>query len=143
MGETQFVDAPFNSTSFQQFLAEGRLMGSRCKRDGALFLPPRSMCPADFSSEMEWVEFSGRARLVAFSVIHIGTSAMLEAGFDRQHPYCSGVVALEEGPQISAQILGVDVLRPDTIRIGMPLEAVFAEREPGDGQQVVLAFRPA
>jgi uncharacterized protein len=139
MEKTITTDVPFNSASFNDFLAGGRLMGSRCKREGALYLPPRALCPADFRSEMEWVEFSGRGRLAAFSIIHIGTQAMIEAGFDRQHPYCTGVVALEEGPQISAQILDVNVLHPETIQIGMPLVAAFVER----GQQTILAFRPA
>lgn len=143
MSETTLAEIPFTGAAYHRFLAEGRLMGSRCKLDGALFLPPRSLCPADFRSEMEWYAFSGRGRLAAFSIIHIGPEAMIAAGYDRRRPYCSGIVALEEGPQISAQIVEVDVLRPESIQIGMPVEAVFLEREQGGRVQTVLAFRPS
>ena len=51
--------------------------------------------------------FGGR-ELEAFTAVHIGLTAMIEAGYDRFNPYCSGIVKLAEGPSISAQILGVD-----------------------------------
>ncbi len=133
----------FNSDSFYKFLNEEKLMGSRCLKDGKLFLPPRAMCPDDYSGDMEWTQFSGRGTLAAFSIIYIGPSAMIATGYDREHPYCSGIVELEEGVRISAQILDVDVYQPETIRIGMPLEAAFVQRGPGDNPQKALAFRPA
>lgn len=136
-------DLPFNSASYKQFLTGHKIMASRCTQSGDLFLPPRPLCPHDFSSSMEWAELSGRGRLAAFSIIHIPGSAMLAAGYDRDHPYCAGVVALEEGPHISAQILGVDVHHPETIQVGMVLAAVFLERGQGEEQETVLAFQPA
>ncbi len=50
------------------------------------------------------------------------------------------MVELEEGPRISAQILNVDVSRPDTIKIGTPLKMSFIERVNGDVRKVFLAF---
>jgi uncharacterized OB-fold protein len=133
----------FNKASYDQFLSQHRLMGSRCAQDGSLFLPPRALCPQDFSADMEWVAFSGRGRLAAFSVIHIGTGQMIEAGYDRKNPYCAAIIELEEGPRVSAQLLGVDVLHPETIHIGMPVQADFIERGPGEQKRTCLAFRPA
>ena len=138
------MSAPaFNKVSYDQFLSQHRLMGSRCVRDGSLFLPPRAICPRDFSAEMEWVAFSGRGKLAAFSVIYIGTAAMIAAGYDRQNPYCAAIIELEEGPRVSAQLLDVDVLRPETIHIGMPVQADYIERGPGEQERTYLAFRPA
>ena len=37
---------------------------------------------------------------------------MIEAGYGRDNPYCSGIVKLKDGVSISAQILGVDVDHP-------------------------------
>ena len=135
-------DREFSRASFYQFLNEGRLMGSRCKH-GSLYVPPRPACPEDIHGEMEWVELSGRGRLAAYSIIYIGPSEMIAAGYDRKNPYCAGVVELEEGPKISAQILDVDVCHPETIRIGTPLEVAFIERGQGERKQTFLAFRPA
>jgi hypothetical protein len=132
----------FTSTSFYEFLAEHKLMGSRCKSCSALYLPPRSLCTACYSveEEMEWAEMSGRGKLLAFATIHIAPTAMIEAGYDRKNPYCAGIVQVEEGPAISAQILGVDATQPEQIAIGTPLRVAFVERGEGEEQRTYLAF---
>jgi uncharacterized OB-fold protein len=89
---------------------------------------------------MEWVELSGDGTLEAFTAVHIGPTAMVAAGYDRFHPYCSGIVKLAEGPSISAQILGVDASHPETITIGTPLHAQFIQRGDGDNPRTYLAF---
>lgn len=119
----------FTSSAFQNYLNEEKLMGTRCASCGALHLPPRPLCPACGEMEMEWIAFNGEGTLAAFTVVHIAPSAMLDAGYGRDNPYCSGVVALAEGPSISAQILGVDVAHPEKIAIGTPLKVVFIQRE--------------
>jgi uncharacterized OB-fold protein len=89
---------------------------------------------------MEWVELSGRGKLVAFTSVYIGTTAMIEAGYDRTKPYVAGIVELEEGPRISAQILGLDGAQPDIDWIGRPLRATFVERGEGEQRRAYLAF---
>ena len=135
MGERDFT-----STSFYEFLGEHKLMGSRCKSCGALYLPPRSLCTACYGEEMEWARMAGKARLVAFTTIHIAPTALIEAGYDRKNPYCTGIVQLDEGPAISAQILGVDATQPEQIAIGTPLRVAFVERGEGQEQRTYLAF---
>ena len=54
---------PFNDTSYEQSLNEEKIMGSKCKKCGALALPPRPICVSCFSSEMEWVELKGTGKL--------------------------------------------------------------------------------
>ncbi len=132
---------PFTHTSFQHFLDEHKLMVARCTGCGALHLPPRPRCPHCSSTAMAWIELSGRGRLSAYTVIHIAPTMMLEAGYGRDNPYCSGVVQLEEGPGISGQILGIDVNHPETIAIGMPVQAAFVERGEGDARKTYLAFQ--
>jgi len=115
-------------------------MGSRCTSCGALHLPPRALCPACYGGEMEWQEMSGQGKLVAFTAVYIAPTAMIEAGYGRDNPYCAGIVELEEGPAISAQILGVDPTKPEEIEIGMPLRVAFVRRGAGDEQHTFLAF---
>jgi uncharacterized OB-fold protein len=81
--------------------------------------------------------------LTAFTTVHIASSAMVEAGYGRENPHCSGIVQLENGLSISAQILGVDVSDPTSIKIGSPVEAVFLERGEDDQKETILAFQPA
>lgn len=136
-------ERPFTAASFQAFMNEGRLMGSRNPDTGEIFVPPRPIDPHSHSDHMEWVELSGRGRLAAFTSVYIGTSAMIDAGYDRSNPYVAGIVELEEGPRISGQIAGVDSLRPDLDWVGRSLRATFVERGEGDKRRAYLIFEPA
>ncbi len=128
---------------FAQALREHKLIGSRSRSTGELFVPPRPFSPKNFQDDMELIELSGRGTLLAFTIVYIGTSAMVSAGYNRQNPYCVGVVQLAEGARISAQILGVDVTHPEQIPIGMPLKATFIEHGEGEAKKTFLAFEPA
>ena len=136
------AERPFTQAAYQAYLNEGRLMGSRNRVTGELFVPPRPIDPATHGADMEWVELSGRGTLAAFTSVYIGTSAMIEAGYDRKKPYISGVVTLAEGPRISAQILGLDATQPELAWIGQPLRATFVERGEGEKRRAYLAFEP-
>jgi uncharacterized OB-fold protein len=87
---------------------------------------------------MEWHELKGTGKLAAYTAIAVGPSFMLEEGFDRNNPYCAGVVELEEGVSISARILNVDPKQPERIGVGMPVTAEFLQRE---GKDTALAFK--
>ena len=131
----------FTSASFYAYLDEHKLMGTRCQSCGALHLPPRPICTACHSQDLEWVELSGQGQLIAFTTVHIAPTAMLAEGYGRDNPYCTGIVQLKEGPAISAQILDVDVQRPESIKIGTPLSVAFIERGSEEAKQTFLAFK--
>jgi len=142
-------EIPFTIASFDNFLKEKKLMASKCRECSALWLPPRPICLTCKGHEMEWVELSGRGKLVAFTVIGVGPMSMIDAGYNRDNPYCAGIIEVEEGPRISAQVLGVDVAHPENIKIGTPLIADFVERgswhfveEIAKMKKMYLAFKP-
>lgn len=131
------------SYDFYVGLTQHKLMASRSLSTGQLFLPPRPLDPKDMSTEMEWVELSGKGKLLTFTVIYVGTSAMIAAGYDRKNPYCVGIVQTDEGPSISAQIMDLDLSHPELIQIGLPLEVVYLERGEGEAKKTFLGFKPA
>ena len=131
----------FSNTAFHQYLAEHKLMGTHCQACDTLYLPPRPMCGECFGDDMYWVDLPEKGELGAFTTIHIAPTAMIEAGYGRDNPYVSGIVRLENGLSISAQILGLDATKPEQIKIGTPLQAEFLERGEGDEKQTFLAFR--
>ncbi len=131
----------FTYASYNAFLSEHKLMASRCTSCKALYLPPRPLCIRCFSSSLEWVALQGKGRLVAYTVIAVGPSFMIEEGFDRKHHYCSGIVQLDEGPCISARLVGFDVKNPQAIAIGTPVEVEYLERGAGERKKTYLAFR--
>ncbi len=144
MKQTQPMEGrPFNDLSYERFVSEDKLMGSKCKKCGVLSVPPRSICIRCYGSEMEWVEMKGKGRLAAFTSIAVGPPFMIEEGYDRKHPYVSGVVELEEGMRVVARIEGVDESKPETIRIGTRLEVDYLHRGEGENATTFLAFRPS
>ena len=134
------AERAFTSAFFYQYLGEHKLMASRCCSCGALFLPPRALCPTCFGEEMEWVQMGDSGSLLAFTTIHIAPTAMIEAGYNKDNPYCTGIVRLAEGPTISAQIVSVDARQPAQIAVGMPLKVAYLERGEGDKCRTYLAF---
>ncbi len=131
----------FTSATFNRFLGEHKLMGARCTKCGALYLPPRAICPQCHGVQMEWIELSGKGKLAAFSAVSIGPSTLQAEGYDRNNPYCAGIVELDEGVKISARVLGVDAKQPANIVIGTPLTIEFIERGEGEQKKTVLAFK--
>ena len=141
-GDKAMEKRPVSVLSFNQFLNEEKLMGSRCKKCSTLFSPPRPICIKCYSREMEWVELKGKGKLVAFTSVNVGPPWMVEQGYDRKHPYCSGVVELDEGVRIDARIEGVDASKPETIKIGTPLTVEFLHYGEGENLKTFLAFKP-
>lgn len=131
----------FTRASFQGYLEQKKLMGVRCQSCSTLFLPPRPICTQCFSQDLAWVELSGEGELSAFTTIHIAPTEMIQAGYGRDNPYCSGIVKLKDGVSISAQILDVDASHPQDIKIGSQVNVEFLERQVGDDTKTFLAFR--
>ena len=118
----------------------------RMQRDpvsGELFHPPGPRRdPATGSWELQYEVCSGRGTLYSFAVPHYPQVP----GFT--YPLLVGLVALEEGPRIIANIVGVE--RSD-LQIGMPLEVSWLDTHPAlvegatdsSGPITIPEFRPA
>ncbi len=133
---------PLSDISYNQFLNEEKLMGAKCKKCGAIFIPPRAICRKCHSRELEWVPMKGEGTLVAFTCIAIGPPFMIAEGYNRENPYCTGVIEMKEGPRICARIEGVNPGKPDSIKIGTPLTVKFLHRGEGEKSKTYLAFEP-
>lgn len=138
MNET--TSQPFTAASFYHFISEKRLVGTRCPFCDAVYLPPRVICPRCFSDDLEWTELSGEGKLAAFTSIYIAPTFMIEQGYGREAPYLTGIVELDEGPMISARILGLDPERPQGDWIGTRLVVAFIQRGEGEEMKTDLAF---
>ncbi|GAH67018.1 unnamed protein product, partial [marine sediment metagenome] len=53
----------FTIKSYIDFLSEKKLMGSKCKDCGAMYVPVRKLCTKCNTANMEWVEMSGNGKL--------------------------------------------------------------------------------
>jgi len=133
----------FTIESYLEFLRSKKLMGSKCKKCGEMYVPVRKLCTKCNSVDMEWVEMSGKGNVAAFTSITVGTPFFVTKGYDRKNPYCFSVIQLEEGPMISGQLMGVDEKTPDTINVGLPVKAKFLETELKGETRIDLGFEPA
>jgi len=134
---------PFSDIAYNQFLNEEKLMGCRCRKCGERYVPPRPLCVKCFSTDLEWMEIRGKGKLAAFTCIAIAPPFMMAQGYNRQRPYISGVVELDEGGRVDARIEGLGASKPESIRIGMPMRAAFIRRKDADAPETYLAFEPA
>lgn len=101
------------------------------RNDGTFFWYPRALAPGTLEDDFEWVEVSGRGRLYSFTVDRRGTAP----AFAPLAPYVIGIVELEEGPHVTANIVDCPI---EEVRCDMPLEVVFEDL---DGATLVN-FRP-
>ncbi|UCG36150.1 MAG: Zn-ribbon domain-containing OB-fold protein [Candidatus Bathyarchaeota archaeon] len=111
-----------SETKLQEFetkLEAGKIMGTKCKKCGRLYFPPRADCDC-MKGEMEWVELSGNCKLMTFTTLHFAP-----ASFRYEVPYTLGVAQFEEGPTVLAPLS--KELGEDEIKIGMSLKLVPVE----------------
>ena len=94
------AEKPFSDISYENFIKEKKLMGSRCNACGTCYVPPRSICIKCHASDMQWAQMKGHGHLAAFTCISIPPPFMMAQGYHRKNPYCTGVVELEEGARI-------------------------------------------
>ena len=137
------AEKDFTIQNYLEFIQNKKLMGTKCKDCGELYIPVRKLCIKCNSPNMEWVEMSGEGELAAFTSITVGTPYFIELGYDRKKPYCFSVIKLKEGPMVSGQLVGVDESNPDTIKIGTPLKVKFLENEIKGETKIDLGFEPA
>ena len=91
--------------------ADGRPMGSRCKKCGATSFPPRADWAVCMSGDFEFFEMSGKATLNTFTKI-----VAAPTGFEDEGPYFVGVVDMEEGGRALAWF--GDTIKEEEIEIG-------------------------
>jgi len=137
------TDQALHAKAFDQAIAEDQLIGSHCLVCGNISIPQRQICSNCHSDQVERIQMDGKGTLSAFTVIYVPPTSMAEAGYNAKNPYCVGIVTLGEGPRISAQIIGLDLSDPETIKIGLTLKQTSVVRGEGESAKKFLAFEPA
>lgn len=85
------------------------------------------------STDVAWQPVSGRARLHTYVINHRPAP-----GFEADAPYAIAVVALEEGPRMMTNIVGIENT-PENLELDMALQVTFEAR----GQMKLPVFEPA
>ena len=114
-------------------LQRHELYVQKCRDCGDLRFHPRALCPNCLSSRTEWMRSKGNGKIYTFTTTYQNQAS----GFRDSLPYVMAWVELEEGVKLLSNIVDCP---PEQVRIGMPVEAVFADVAPA---VTLLNFRPA
>lgn len=113
-------------TEYQKFLAEGSFRIQRSRTSGRYIFYPRVVEPGTGSTDLEWVEASGRGVVHSTTVI-------------RQKPptpnYNLALIDLAEGPRMMSRVVGV---APEDVKIGMAVRARIVQ----ENEQPLVVFEP-
>jgi uncharacterized OB-fold protein len=93
-----------------------------CQDCGKPHLPPGPACPHCFSGRLEWREASGRGHISTWVVVH----QPWFPSFAAEIPYNVVQVELEEGPRLTANVVGTNQLM-----VGQAVEVVFDDIDAG------------
>lgn len=95
-----------------------RLSGNTCTNCKTNYFPTRKLCPGcRRKGKLIAKQFSGRGKIYSFTELTSGP-----AGFELEVPYVLAIVELEEGPKLTAQVVGVG---EKDVTIGDSVEMVF------------------
>jgi uncharacterized OB-fold protein len=132
----KFGTVSFTSTTkvndFVDKLEQGNVSGTRCKKCGKTFFPPRADCFQCFSSDMEWFDTTGTGKLVTYSKLEYAP-----VGFDGDLPYA--IALLDYGDY---KVFGrLDSrLADDEIKMGMEMKTAV---NPLPNGQINYVFQKA
>ncbi len=140
MSELPAGRPPFDAEAapFWEAVADGHLVLPVCDACGHPIWYPRAWCPVCGSDSVTWTEMSGRGTVYACTVIRKARGPWAPAA-----PYVGAYVELDEGPRLLTNVVTDD---PDSVRIGMPVTAVFvpvADDDRGEEPRAILRFTPA
>ncbi len=114
------------------------LVGEVCPHCDYKIFPPRDVCPNCGEEAKTQYSFSGKGTIYSYTIMRDAP-----AGYEENIPYTVAVVALEEGPMVTAQLTD---LGEQPVEIGMPVEMVTRKiRQDGDERGMLVygyKFRP-
>jgi uncharacterized OB-fold protein len=93
-----------------------RLEAGKCVSCGNVYYPPRRVCLCG-GREFETVTLSDTGKVVTYTVIRVAPS-----DFTDEVPYALGIVELEGGVRLMAQIVDVPL---EEIKTGLPVKLEF------------------
>lgn len=112
-------------------------LGSKCGVCEKIFFPPRVVCDncgRKSINQMKAFQLKGVGTLMTFSVVHDPPR-----GFETQIPYVVGIIEMDEGVKLAAQIVDCD---PKEVKIGMRVKDVFRKvREDGKAGVIHYAYK--
>jgi len=104
-------------TDFINYLKQGKVMATRCKKCDLSYFPPRVDCSHCFSSDMKWLDIGSEGKLVTYTKVNYGP-----AGFEDGGPYILAVADFDGGVRVFGRLSReIDACK---IKVGMGLKPI-------------------
>ena len=94
-----------------------RYEANRCKTCDMTFFPPRPICPECRSQELDETKLAETGKVLTYTIIRVPPKQFVD-----QAPYAVGIVELEDGVKVTAQIVDCDF---ETLKVGMKVRLEF------------------
>ena len=108
-----------------------RLEASRCERCGRTYYPPRLVCPECGGRDLQIVNLPRTGKLITHTVVRAAGE-----DFADDAPFAVGIVELEDGTRLTAQIVDCDFAE---LSEGLKVRLEF-RRVKSAGAQGVIAY---
>nr|MDO8091185.1 Zn-ribbon domain-containing OB-fold protein [Candidatus Sigynarchaeota archaeon] len=106
------------SKKYWEAAREHKLMIQKCGDCGENVFYPRAFCPKCMSSNLNWIESSGKGKLHSFCVVY--STGYPE--FREDVPFIIALVELEEGVHMLSNLVEC---KPEDAQVDMDVEVVF------------------
>jgi uncharacterized OB-fold protein len=108
-----------------------RYEAKKCSKCGQISFPPRLVCPECGSRKFDDYVMKDTGKILTFTTIEVGPPE-----FADQVPYSVGIVELDDGARITAQITDAD---PAKIKIGSRVKLEFRKVQT-DGKAGIIMY---
>ena len=108
-----------------------RYEAAKCTSCGKIYFPPRLVCRGCRGQEFEKTTLAKTGTVETFTVIRVAPS-----GFGDEAPYVVGVIKLDDGVKLTAQIVDCE---PEAVEVGTPVRLEFRKVQQ-DGESGILCY---
>jgi uncharacterized OB-fold protein len=108
-----------------------RYEAAKCDKCGRIFFPPRQVCSQCRGRAFTPTRLAQSGSVETFTVIRVAPT-----GFSNEAPYAVGVIKLDDGVKITAQIVDCDLER---LAIGDKVKLEFRKVQQ-DGESGILCY---
>lgn len=108
-----------------------RLEATKCITCGNINFPPRLVCPECRGKKFETVALNDEGKLLTFTVVRVASEK-----FSKETPYAVGIIELNDGVRVTAQITDVDV---EELQIGQKVKLIFRKIQE-EGKAGILCY---
>ncbi|MBN2516591.1 MAG: Zn-ribbon domain-containing OB-fold protein [Deltaproteobacteria bacterium] len=118
-------------TTFYDTLKEEKILGTKCRKCGRVFVPPRTFCPRCFEEMDEWVEVAQEGVVETWALIN-----MPFYGQQLEIPFVSAQIRLDGSDTgFTHRIGGFDLKDFETVRtrvkLGSRVRTVWSKEKKG------------